>query len=439
MAMKSFDFSELRGLLQQEPSARVWEQVCQLLGSARWDKAAEQWLPYADNYLDRVWPDKLRTWPSAWRSRRVAASALVRHLEVASTNVKNMNQCTDALAASPPPLTRLSVLLGNRESEPLTRLLRAMPATVTRLELTGAVPMEAFFEGAPLAQLSALRIEQVPTLDDAHLGRLLDGLGERLRELAVRWGSLTPAGVQRLIESEHVARLVTLDLGGSRVAHEQLGEPDHMNAGLRLMASVEWPALERLDMSHQHLNDPAALGQLVARMPALLDLNLAGNPALVGADMTALIKGLRGSLRMLGLRGCPISDASMAALLGMEQLAGLEELDLSETCVGRETGVALRKVGSQLTRLDMTRLDMTQATYQDAMALAKAMAGTSLPALSELGVIQDVDFIRAMARVELPSLRRLVHEGKGELDEEVMAAVRRAPWGAQLDDVGGAR
>jgi hypothetical protein len=429
MAVKTFDFSELRALLQQEPSAQVWEQVCQLVGSARWDKAAEQWLPYAEGSLERGWPDRLRTWPSAWRVRRVAASVLARHLEVGSTNVKTMNQCIDALEASAPPLTMISVMLGNREPGPLSRLLRAAPATLTRLELTGAVPMEAVFESAPLAQLSALRIEQVPTLDDADLDKLLKMLGEPLRELAVRWGSLTPEGARTLAQSEHVARLVTLDLGGSRIAHEP-GDP---NVGLRHLASVEWPALERLDLSQQHLDDPAELGRLVARMPLLLDLELAGNVALGGADMTALIKGLRAPLRMLGLRGCQITDASMAELLGMEQLEALEQLDLSETCVGRATGVALRKVGSQLTRLDMTRLDMTQATYQDAMELAQAMAGTTLPALSELGVIPDVDFIRAMARVELPSLRRLVHEGKGEMDEEVMAAVRRAPWGVQLD------
>jgi hypothetical protein len=437
---KTFDFGELRSLLQQEPSAQVWEQLCALVGGARWDKAAEQWLPYAEDHLARRWPDRLRTWPAAWRGKAVAASALARHLVVQGTNTKNMSRCVDALEAGAPPLTGMSVVLG-KESGPVRRLLRASPATLTRLELTGAVPLDALLDHAPLGRLSALRMAGL-ALDDAGLGRVLDATGEQLRELGVIRPSLndygrarlTPDGLEPLVEGGHAARLVTLDLSGSRMAHHHFSKPDHKNAGIRRLASAEWPVLERLVLDDLHLDDAGELGRLVAQMPALRELELGRNILLGNQELVALFGQLRGPLRMVGLLECHLDDAKLARMLGLEQMQQLEVLDLRACRPGRETGLLLR--GEAGARLEVLRL--TWSTHREAMQLAEAMAGGALPALRELGVIPSVAFIDAMAKVELPSLRRLTHEHTGAMKPEVVEAVRRAPWGAQLEDMSGA-
>jgi len=160
----AFDFSALHSLLQQAPSAQVWQQLCTLVGGAKWGKAAAQWLPFAQDTLDRTWPDRLRSWPAAWRSKTVPASALARHLEVPGAQVKHMQQCIAALEADPPPLTSMAVTLG-KDTEPLGTLLRAAPATLTRLWLTGNVPLDVVLANAPLARLYEFGILGTPLRD----------------------------------------------------------------------------------------------------------------------------------------------------------------------------------------------------------------------------------------------------------------------------------
>ena len=72
------------------------------------------------------------------------------------------------------------------------------------------------------------------------------------------------------------------------------------------------------------------------------------------------------------------------------------------------------------------------------MELARSWEGGTLPALRTLGVIPRAEFIEAMSRVAMPSLRRLTHEHGNAMSRSVVEAVQRAPWGAQLEDVTGA-
>lgn len=76
--------------------------------------------------------------------------------------------------------------------------------------------------------------------------------------------------------------------------------PGYKNAGIRRLASVQWPTLENLDLGDNALDDVGELARLVATMPALRALALNGNPALGSRDLLPLGEALAGPLAHVG-------------------------------------------------------------------------------------------------------------------------------------------
>lgn len=69
-------FGELRSLLQQPPSAELYEQLCARFERIKPEDALERCLPYARAHLDRAWPAQLRTWNKSWTRRFVRGQIL---------------------------------------------------------------------------------------------------------------------------------------------------------------------------------------------------------------------------------------------------------------------------------------------------------------------------------------------------------------------------
>ena len=114
MTAQPFDFGELRSLLQQPPSAQVWEALCALVFPAKWEKTADQWLPYAQDQLDRRWPDDLRVMPLKWAQRKRPPSALqlVRHLSLSYETHRQRDMLLDMFEVARPHITHLSLHSG---------------------------------------------------------------------------------------------------------------------------------------------------------------------------------------------------------------------------------------------------------------------------------------------------------------------------------------
>lgn len=432
---KVFDFGELRSLLQQAPSEAVWEALCKLVGSARWDKEAEVWLPYAADYLDRGWPDALRVWPAAWRKKAPQAVELVRSMTVEGHKAGQLEVAASALEAGRAPITGLTLNLSAATIDGVARVLAAAPRSLRRLRMVREAAPDTLLESGVLGRLEALSLEQAG-LGDHKLVQLLRTLGPDLRELGLAGcARVTVASAEALVELGLASRLESLNVSRTSIMQLPLhprSSGDVAKAVARRLAQIGWPALRALNLWETFQHDHAVLGVMFAQMPALARLELGGNPSIGHRPLDEALRELSGPLGSLGLHGCSVHDVLGERLLGLPALAELREIKLGGNTVGARTGAALRGVARTLEVLELVRGD-----HRGAVALLGALEGHALPALRQIGITPSVEVVEALARVELPALRVITHEHTGEPAAEVMEAIRRAPWGPQIERVGG--
>jgi hypothetical protein len=430
---KVFDFGELRSLLQQAPSEAVWEALYKLVGSARWDKEAEVWLPYAADYLDRGWPDALRVWPAAWRKKAPQAVELVRSMTVEGHKAGQLEVAASALEAGRAPITGLTLNLSAATIDGVARVLAAAPRSLRRLRMVREAAPDALLASGVLGRLEALSVEQA-RLGDYELVPLLEALGPDLRELGLAGcARVTGVSAEALVKLGLASRLESLNVSRTSIIYlaPHLRSGDTSEAVGKL-AQTGWPALRALNLWETFQHDHAALGLMFVQMPALARLELGGNPGLGNRPLDEALHKLRGPLESLGLHGCSVHDVLGERLLGLPALAELKEIKLGGNTVGARTGAALRGVARTLEVLELVRGD-----HRGAVALLGALEGHELPALRQIGISPSVEVVETLARVELPALRVITHEHTGEPAAEVMEAIRRAPWGAQIERVGG--
>jgi hypothetical protein len=396
---EAFDFGELRSLLQQAPSEALWEQICALVFPAKWEKAADQWLPYAEDHLDRSWPDVLRVWPERWRGRKAAprATQLVRHCEV-DPKARSLETFLGALERIKPPLTSLDLSYYPQLSEEERGRLFAVIGSLEqlrrlRLGIARQQVMGALLESGVVRRLEALELHG-ETLDKPGVRALCasDQLG-LLRELALEGEALTAQSYAFIAASPLPAQLESLSLRWSRLAGEQMGPPSRdESSGLWRLAQAEWPALERLDLLNTSCD--RRVGALLARAPALRTLHMSVD--FLRAD--ALVGALEGvsALRELALsdildRG---DEEGLVGLFGLPGLAGLEVLTVGGASFGERAGAALRDAPCAQT---LRHLRLYPAGYEDMApggAGLRVLCGHASPTLEQL-------------RAALPALRGL--------------------------------
>ncbi len=230
-------------------------------------------------------------------------------------------------------------------------------------------------------------------------------------------------------------RLTTLDVSGSRLSPECLGE---------LLALPQVAALEKLDLAMAALHDrlhgdvrlPRSLRVLELHhngldatdlfglfcrepLPELRSLDLAVNP--IGAAGARVLAGAQlGPLAALDLLGCGVGDEGLSALGSAAFASSLRVLVLSDNSL---TGAGLAALPTELVCLDLWHNALT----------GKLPSLAALNALVELDVGRGGDlrgFVGALRDLRAP-LRHLNIAGAA-LDAQATADLATAPFAAGL-------
>jgi hypothetical protein len=430
-------FGELRSLLQQPPSAALWGRLCELLDAPEWDEAAERWLPYAADHLDREWPDALREWPERWwlRVRQPAAVMLVRAFSPGSLNERQVARLVETIPACGVSLREVRLHLdGRSERGPVERLGALLGPTARRVELRASHASGALLSGllAEEAAVEVLRIEGTLDQSGALLALLLEGEAlPSLRSLTLDYNSAEAHWLAAALPRCGLAgQLEVLALRGARL----------QAAGAKAMARHWWERLESLSLVDAGI-DGDALAAVLAQTPALHTLDVSQNalgddparwferaPALrlrcVDVRRTAYDAQTSVSWRDTPWTGH--EDAQLARLLALPQVEALRVLSLREARLEALTAQRLiDRFSGQLEALDLS--------YIGGPALWARLEGTRWPALRSLTVTDSsTETCEVLASMELPALTRLHIDAFNGMSVSSAALIEGASWRGQL-------
>jgi hypothetical protein len=440
MTRRTIDFGELRSLLNEPPSEWAWQQLCALVFPWELEACAEQWLPYAEDMLDRGWPDALRVWPQRWMAnRQPSAAQLVRALRLTSPTRAQTAQVYAALTRHAPPITTLALKprLNGDEASLVTGLLEAMP-TLDALELTGF----GLLQPARWRLLTETpTMERLERLELSGTAQHVDGVtallarGARLRALRIE---AAPHGwdaglAQTIVAHDAHRRIESLRLSGLSV--ETLGE----------LAALPWERLRRLDLRVDLLGDDALLSLLAAlRGVETLALGHIWPGLRLGEAFEAADEGLRVRELRLDHNG-QLDDAQLARALRSPALSQLERLWLNQA-PGDAALEALASVhGERLRGLHIHRPHQTAPTLRGArMELLLSAPWSALEVLELCHMGLDDAALEQMSRAELPALRALhigQHPRPSWPDEAPISTrgqerLAEAPWFPRLHTLG---
>jgi hypothetical protein len=394
---------------------------------ARWEEAADQWLPYATDHLDRHWPDDLRELPLKWAARKRPPSAvqLARHLRLETSSQPALTALPGLLERARPPLTILSsVNINPLASAQLLRAganpnLRDLQIFITSIDDASSEVLAAL-DG--LATVELLTLNNV-RINDVTLTALLSSPHLiALRQLSMYWCSgrtrdSTGATLAHAINTSGLAdRLESLTLSLNRHT-----DPAALARGL---ARVRWPALTTLDLTRsgcEHMGIQA----LLQAAPSVRDLRLRDNQ-LDDHAMQAIAAAI--CLERLDLASSRAAPPALAGLLEQPCCAGLKALNLDRARIEAAGGAAICRgqIAQTLESLYLTG-------DQQGASMWPAFEGASLPKLKTLhlmGARLDGAAARALARAHLPALVE-VDLSRATVDAEALDALEGAPWRAQ--------
>lgn len=293
MSTTSPQFGELRSLLQQRPSPRVWELITGLLW--RWPSTQELEhlaLPYAHEHFNR-WPRALRVVPRTW-------------LEALHAQDPRLSPAMFSLCAT---VDYQFWLYDRLDCAEVAQLLSSSPfgQSIRAMWLDSSIPraLEGIFEalshGPHLKQVEQLALG-LPPRQIVHAHMSAPAWLEQLTHFWLKRGRLNGPRFE-----DWLLALTPPD-GPVRLRHlclieQQLGE--NVRGWERIMRWEGWPLLERL-----HLFGCFVDGQADAFIDALL------------ASFDTL------ALRTLDLGGDQLTDSGLAALARSHALPKLELLAL---------------------------------------------------------------------------------------------------------------
>lgn len=283
-------------------------------------------------------------------------------------------------------------------------------ANLTRLILSGN-PITAegvrSLAGSPyLGNLRSLSLSRPrnPYQDGSLLAAALAGSSTfaQLRQLWILGANLRDEGMRSLVESPHLTRLTSLELGGNGIGP----------AGIAALGSREcWPNLTHLGLGTNKLADAGAIALAgVRHWDRLASLTLGSNR---------------------------IADSGVTALAGSAILDNLTTLDLGGNSIGTPGAIALAEsdhVGS----LTWLRLGGNLIGDEGALALGHSTRFRQLTAIDLHGNAIQHDLARAV-------IDRHVHQDPGRMNiqlrqapppVEQVAPPPIAPTGAPVDEDG---
>lgn len=424
---KTFDFGELRSLLELPPSWQGWDKLCELVTSAGWEAAADQWLPYAQDKLNKGWPDHLRVWPQGWwKNKRAPSAAIQRALVRTSydtTNRQVVDRFIEQLIEIAPPLSTLTF---NTDAYPdadqLGAAIKAVAPTLRTLSIdnySSAGLIGALRKSGALPRLKALRLFN-NNLEAPELAALIESgqLGE-LDELRLAYQHRLAIGIcDQIGASDLPTRLTALTL--TRTMSRE-ATPDQDAHGL---ARADWPRLTQLDLSDTPTSADA-LTALLARAPRITTLRLSGAPLEREGDLAALGAAINPAIEQLWIDRCGLTDAGIAALLATPR-SRLRVLSMGETGMGPLTAAALQSgpIANALETLDLSGPVRVEAAFMSALAGARF---ERLEVLNLRDTTLDAEASAALLTLQLPALRA-IDLTSARLSPPTRDAIRAAGW-----------
>jgi hypothetical protein len=442
MTRRTIDFGELRSLLNEPPSEWAWQQLCALVFPWELEACAEQWLPYAEDMLDRGWPDALRVWPQRWMAnRQPSAAQLVRAVQLTDPSRGLLTQLHAALALHRPPISALAFepRRNGDELKVLSGLLEAMP-TLDALELH---------------LMSLWEPERWRGLVDAPvMGQLerLELLGcqlpiEGLRALLARCGRLRAL---RLVSNHYVwgAALVEgLATHDAPRRLEQLAVNEMESAQLVALSALPWERLERLELLGSIYDETLAQVLAAPGLGRVQTLRVDCISLWTGVGLGEAFEGADEGLRVRELRlGSGADDAQLARALRSPALSQLERLWMSHA-PGAATLEALTSVhGERLRGLHIADSyhPLGEPLRGEQMELFLSARWSALEVLEVRNAGLNDAALGLLARAELPALRALhidqdrrasLPEGEQPLDQGI-APLAESSWFPRLQTLG---
>jgi hypothetical protein len=408
----------------------VWEALCALVFPARWEKAAEQWLPYAMDALDRGWPDHLRELPKEWIGRKsVAAAALCRHVRIRYPTARHIEQYTALLESARPPIARLTLDSVNNidaaHGARLWEVLDSLQSLDTLLVMHGDLrgTLDALLAGSIPARLRELRLRFNPMASEEVLALVRATSAEALRVLEIKHMEDGGAGLGRaIVDAGLCETLEALTIASARL---EATDVTALSAG-------RWPALRALDLEDSVAGSADALAGWIEAAPALKALNLTLDD--VGDALAERLIGLKGvALEELSLGFAVMSPEVTARLLASPLCARLKRLSLPGVALDADAAAAL--AGSTMAQtLELLEVRHMQATPEFWARLGQV----ELPALRAIRMGSShltEPIAAAMARLRVPALDEIELEHV-RIESPAVSALEGASWRGGLKFLG---
>ena len=388
-------FGELRAIIQSPPSVIAWHRLCDMVDA--WPDPQHLQhvaLPYAQDILDRTWPDVMRQAPASWLMRMMRGEEYVRGFEL----IRRVGHTQEFIGREP-----CLEIFATAPSEEVCRVI-AHPQMrhITQLNLRN-------LRKQPDAIVDALaQTRTFERLVFLNLGRILP---DRER-FATLWDNSALATLQKLelwdtaigdeelramAQSPHLRNLTYLELSDTYITARGLEE---------LYRSPYIQELQQLFLADNDIGD-------------------AGVEAIVCAQRCR-------HLRHLEIPGCSISPQGAKLLASCEALSGLEQLLLWDNPILDEGASALVQ-STHLSKLEVLAIDDIRTTPNFWREHANAIA---LPSLKDLRLgthdeISSQSLIALATTDKLGSLQKLEFNHVA-YDAPALKALTQATWMPQI-------
>ncbi len=409
--MSAEGFGELRSALHRAPDEEAWEAVCASLDAMPAQMAREQGIPYAREHLER-WPDALRAAPERWlldalRGRAPDALELARALR--------WNELLELKHKLPFDAARVRLLAHTRALSGLTRL------SLERQEISDA-GMLALVTQPPWSALQSLHLTHARVTARGAQALAESALSRALRALNLESNPLDDAAGGALASGDWGA-LTRLELSRARLSA----------AGLRALLQHPWPALTTLDLSFNPL-DVLALDQLSqsALGDRLASLSLRGcaRPAR-DAPAPGLAMLPLPALRALNVSQCRIVPEHLLSLTRQARLPALDKLTIDLRSWDQAQLATLRD--ADWTRLHTLRVHLSELDAQRLGALLEALHTPALRTLDLWSNPLGDEGAKLLAQATLPPTLRELNLTSAQLGPDGARALAHAPWLERLE------
>lgn len=383
-------FGNLRALIQKPPSTASWYRLCDMLD--QWSDAEHLQhvvLPYAQDILDRTWPDLMRQAPLSWLARLLKGDEQVQGFELVRRIGHTQHYVSDepCIATFPTtPTEDLCALLNHPQLAHVTQLnLRNLPMHGDRLVQTLAQSklitelrflnlggtqcmsktLHTLWESPIVDTIENLELWSMGLEDEDIRALASSPRLKRLQRLELGNNNIGPQGAHALTHASHIEALTHLYLWNNHnigdegiqalldapnTTHLEVLElqqcgigPDGAHA---LGTTTQLHRIKELAISENSIKDEGAGALLCSTTLPTLEIlratNIATSMGYLDEHLPTLHTNTLKSLYLGGINS-PINATSVRALGAAQQLDGLEELCISNMSCTQESLRALAR------------------------------------------------------------------------------------------------